>query len=86
MPLATQALAGLKPSCARPCGISRCQQVLHLFLILFRLFSRLCLVVPYLQFRTEGRRNVHLGHYPCRRVARKEQLSCEADPEPSCNL
>lgn len=86
MPLATQALAGLKPSCAQPGGISVRKQTFHPFLFLFTLFSLRCFVVPYLQFRPERRRNVHLGHYPSRSVVRKGQLSCEEGPKPFCNL
>lgn len=46
-------------------------------------FIPFSLSVPYLQFRAEGRRNIHLGHCPWRGVVREEQLSCEPGPEAS---
>lgn len=83
MPLATQALAGLKPSYA-PVWYQQMQPYISSHSLSLPL-DPLSSAIPYLQFRAEGRRNIHLGHYPCPGVVRKEQLSCEADLGPFCS-
>lgn len=72
MPLATQAFAGLKPSCGRSDPVSKPSRLGRNPVLLP---SVRC--VLYLKFSAEGRRGLHLSHGPSLESVVLEQRPCK---------